>query len=95
MRSSPDLINSYLINSNENVVITVAETDSIVVSKSVAQVTILGPLLFNLYVIIKKITSDCQIILYTDDTSGENLHYLLENSKIQLKTYPITFVFTI
>ena len=68
MKSSLDLTTSYLNYGYQKVVITGVEFDWIVVGRSVPQGTILGPLLFNLYVSDKKNTSNCQLIKYADDT---------------------------
>ena len=75
--SSLDLKNSYLFNRYQNVVVTGTESDWVVVIRGVQQWTILGPLLFNLYVNDMKTASDCQIIQHVDNTilflSGTNL----------------------
>ena len=64
------LIESYLKNRNQKVVLNTCKSDWIQLYQGVPQGTILGPLLFNIYVndMRASITKDCNLVQYADDT---------------------------
>ena len=70
-------IKSYLSNRHQQVVISEAESDWLEVRQGVPQGTVLGPLLFNLYVIDLPNFINCSLIQYADDavvyTFGKNI----------------------
>ena len=64
------LIQSYLTGRNQKVMLNNCKSDWIEIHQGVPQGTILGPLLFNIYVNRMKefITEKCELIQYADDT---------------------------
>lgn len=65
-----NLIRSYLQSRSQCVVINKAHSDFLPINAGVPQGSILGPLLFNLYVNdITKINPEAKFVIYADDTS--------------------------
>ena len=65
------LIRSYLKDRTQKVIFSGNESDWILLNRGVPQGTVLGPLLFNIYVndLHRTIDNDkCQVIQYADDT---------------------------
>ena len=60
-------IKSYLINRHQRIVIPEAESEALQVRQGFPQGTVLGPLLFNLYVNHQSNFINCILIQYADD----------------------------
>ena len=81
---SIQLIRSYLINRKQRVKIENAYSNWRVVQCGVPQGSLLGPLLFNIYINdITRITKNMELRLYADDTTG----YAASNSPATLEFY--------
>ena len=81
---SLELIRSYLINRKQRVEIENAYSNWRVVQRGVPHGSLLGPLLFNLYINdITRITKNMELRLYADDTTG----YAASNSPATLEFY--------
>ena len=67
---STNLIENYLSERTQRVVLNGIESDWINLKRGVPQGTILGPLLFNIYVndLAKVVEKDCTVVQYADDT---------------------------
>ena len=63
------------------------ESDWIQLYQGVPQGTILGPLLFNLYIndLRLKVPNDCQLVQYADDTLIFASNHVLLNAKDELE----------
>ena len=64
------LIESYLKHRNQKVVLNTCNSNWIQLYQGLPQVTILGPLLFNIYInnMRASISKDCNLVQYADDT---------------------------
>ena len=64
------LIENYLSERTQRVVLNGIESDWINLKRGVPQGTILGPLLFNIYVndLAKIVEKDCTVVHFADDT---------------------------
>ena len=65
-----NLIENFLSERTQRVVLNGIESDWIKLKRGVPQGTILGPLLFNIYVndLAKIVDKDCTVVQYADDT---------------------------
>ena len=65
-----NLIENYLSDRTQRVVLKGIESGWINLKRGVSQGTILGPLLFNIYVkdLAKIVEKDCTVVQYADDT---------------------------
>ena len=95
--TSTQLIRSYLNHRTQKVVFSGNESDWILLKRGVPQGTVLGPILFNIYVndLHRAIDNDiCQVIQYADDTFlySSHTHENIARSFLEkkLKNYVIT-----
>ena len=65
-----EMINSLITNRSQKTIVNNTESDWIALEQSVPQGTVLGPLIFNLYIkdLNKQIDKTCKIVQYADDT---------------------------
>ena len=65
-----NLIKNYLIERTQRVVLNGIESDWIKLKRGVPQCTVIGPLLFKIYVndLAKVVEKDCTVVQYADDT---------------------------
>ena len=63
-----EIISSYLSKRLQRVASNGVFSDWLEVKRGVPQGTILGPLLFSLYVNDMKVNANCEILQYADDT---------------------------
>ena len=65
-----EMINSFITNRSQKTIVKNTESDWITLEKGVPQGTVLGPLIFNLYIydLNKQIDKTCEIVQYADDT---------------------------
>ena len=78
-----EIISSYLSNRLQRVASNGVFSDWLEVKRGVPQGTILGPLLFSLYVNDMKTNANCEILQYADDTivmkSAPNINHAIKN----------------
>ena len=101
--TSTHLIRQYLKDRTQKVVFSGNESDWILLIRGVPQGTVLGPILFNIYVhdLHRVIDSDnCQVIQYADDTFPYSSHtnekiarsYLEKKYRKTMLIFPITSI---
>ena len=83
-KKAVSMIESFLKHRNQKVILNTCKSDWIELYQGVPQGTVLGPLLFNIYVndMSKAISNDCQLLQYADDTMTYASHKD-ENQAIQ------------
>ena len=83
-KKAVSMIESFLKHRNQKVILNTCKSDWIELYQGVPQGTVLGPLLFNIYVndMSKAISNDCELLQYADDTMTYASHKD-ENQAIQ------------
>ena len=88
--SAINMIESFLKNRSLKVVLQNVSSDWIQLHQGVPQGTILGPLLFNLYVnsMINTIIKPCELVQYADDTflfvANENIEEAIRHLELNI-----------
>ena len=85
--SSKNLLRSFVTNCRQCVILQDCISDELMLHRGVPQGTVLGPLLFNLYIIdmATRVDNENELIQYADDTVILNFDTSIDKSKIKFE----------
>ena len=85
--SLKNLLRSFVTNRRQSVVLQDCISDELMLHRSVPQGTVLGPLLFNLYIndMATRVDNEIELIQYADDTVILTFDTSIDKSKIKLE----------
>ena len=85
--NSKNLLRSFVTNRRQSVVLQDCISDELMLHRGVPQGTVLGPLLFNLYIndMATRVDNETELIQYADDTVILTFDTSIDKSKIKLE----------